>query len=169
MMSERALRRTLAASTQRKWTILDGMVLVAATAVGLLAMRVITAAHLFHEVDRRNPVLSVLDNAIWGTLPLLTTWTLALAIMDRCRPGTGNRRRTRGPGTVACGAATLTMLIECSERIASHLAYQHAYGPVLSAFDDTRQSPLPLFHEAVFQILQSEGQRIPRMLWPGHG
>lgn len=94
----------------RRFTISDGMILVAATAVGLA-----WGGSNWRQVGQgMNPLGGVWDDGrqliialAMSAMPSLMAWTLALLIVRLRRPRPSWRRVARQPGTTACLAASL--------------------------------------------------------------
>jgi hypothetical protein len=110
-------------SPTRRFTLLDGMIFVAATAAGLALSRIVRngwmAADLFErvplrlrEADNLHDLLVDLGELFLSlVVPLLAAWTLAaivFAFRCYCPP---LRRLARRPGTMACLVASATFLI----------------------------------------------------------
>ena len=113
--------RLMQANVPRKFTLLDAMVLIAATAVAFVLLRVLFA----------RPGASLLDSfgyPIFGPLsqfasdlhmivsPFVVTWSAALCILRMRRPRPRLSRVFRQPGISACSAiliASACFLIRC--------------------------------------------------------
>lgn len=104
----------MAAQPRRRFHLVDGMILVAATAAGLAFVRA--------TIDDRDPLMlgpwaavvwlsESLRFALACTLPVLAAWTLALPLVRLRRPRPGLHRVARQPGFVACLAASMALLV----------------------------------------------------------
>lgn len=90
----------------RPFTILDAMILVAATAVGLALARTIVGDAIMMP---RSPM--------WVARPityLLLAWTLAFLPLRLRNPRPPLRRLMRQPGMVACAAVAVVVLIDAT-------------------------------------------------------
>jgi hypothetical protein len=102
-------------SVQRCLTLLDAMILVAATAVGLSLTGLLWDSMLGEYFYR--PVSGWTSKAILAKapltvllfLPLLTAWSFALLLLRLRRPRPRLNRLALQPGTAACGAAILVI------------------------------------------------------------
>jgi hypothetical protein len=109
-------------SKRRRFTLLDAMVLVAATAVGLAwarANRASMAALIAWQALPGRPTASFslsirLPNNV---LPFLAVWTVALLAVRLGRPSPRYRRLVRRPGFAACYAVVLGLVIVAVEVI----------------------------------------------------
>jgi hypothetical protein len=104
----------MGAATERRFTIADGLILVAATAAGLALMRSAFGPFTIDAVlrkvgDLNRPPEQLMDGAaglvIVFVMPCLAAWTLAVALLVLRRPRPGLFRLTRRPGAMACFAA----------------------------------------------------------------
>jgi hypothetical protein len=95
----------------RKISLLDAMVLIAATAAGLTIDRVFwsdmhgwdgAVLKHFRDLTAAGSILSV---------PLAAMWTVATLALQLRRPRYRLRRLLRRPGTAACCAATLALAL----------------------------------------------------------
>jgi hypothetical protein len=99
--------------TRRRFSLLDAMVLVAATAVGLPLMRSFFGVQ-FYVLRIRNPGAYYLH---WGALGLhglsgcAVAWSVALILLGPVRYRTRPARLFRRPGTVAVVAAGVMALL----------------------------------------------------------
>jgi hypothetical protein len=104
----------MSASPKRRFTLIDAMILIAATALGL-------ALDLWM---RRKPVFSRVPHTAWlsslyyALEPWLSTggcvalfWTLAVLPLRLRKPRPTRRRLWRQPGVIACSAAGLAALL----------------------------------------------------------
>ena len=99
--------------TSRSFNVLDGMVLVAATALGIALYRA-----LDHRLEEGNTLwLPVLYLPRWawrwglGSMPIAAAWTPALALLRARQPRPTPRRLARQPGWVANVAASSALVI----------------------------------------------------------
>ena len=113
--------RTIRTGAGRPFRILDGMVLVAATAVGFAASHALAPELTPHDIWQaltepvgNRPIAEVIGGYLELVailfLPNLMAWSVALLILGargwRSRPK-GRRRRPPAPGTLACLAVTI--------------------------------------------------------------
>ncbi len=95
-----------------RFTLLDGLVLIAATALGLGGTRV-----LFHRWFLSSPIeplspgdfFAVLAIELEPFLPIPAAWTLGLAVLGLLR--TPLRKAVRSPGVAACLAGSFVVLL----------------------------------------------------------
>lgn len=111
------MKRTISETSKpagRPFGILDVLVMIAATAVGLAWIRVVAPTLTLEMIweailARPNGEFPgvVVDLAGVIVVPMLAAWSLALLLLGRRDAGTRPRRRRRGPapGTLACLAA----------------------------------------------------------------
>lgn len=94
----------------RNFTILDGMILVAAVACGFALRRAMTGDYggVFEPLNwlGRNA-----REPLWAVLPFLMTLTPAVLLIGLRRPRPVLRRLARQPGMAACCAAMLPMTV----------------------------------------------------------
>jgi hypothetical protein len=93
-------------TTKRRFTLLDAMVLVAATSVGLSIVR--AAPFKLFSIAQL----------------ILVSWTVAVVLLGLSRTRPWLRGRFGSPGMAACGAACLAMGIFIAVTLAFHLARQ---------------------------------------------
>ena len=124
----------------RKFRVTDGLILVAATAVGLAASRAITPDEL--TVERIWESATKPQQGGWSLLfiaqftaelssiaavPSLATWTLACLLLRLTRPRPPWRRLSRQPGWMACLIATtaigLTAAVSLIARVTAGETY----------------------------------------------
>lgn len=111
----------------RRFTVGDAMILVAATAVGTLAIRgtLPDLSTLESDLSRApSPGMrhfQALQFGLSAVIPYLATLTPAMLVVRLRQPRPGLRRIGRQPGMIACTVATVAMAIEASW-IASLLA-----------------------------------------------
>jgi hypothetical protein len=111
---------SISAATDRRFTLVDGMVLIAATAVGLGAMRA--------RFGDLSPILDMVSNvaslkAAFGLVveltyfgfPLFATWTVALLILRLRAPRPSRRRLACQPGAMALASTTLVVVLRLLE------------------------------------------------------
>jgi hypothetical protein len=98
----------------RRCTLLDVMVLVAATATGFAIARTYSLELLANQLTHY-PLLPRILLTIWSylvaVLPLPVMWSIGLFVLSLRRPRPLLRRLVRQPGFVACGAVTLVAAI----------------------------------------------------------
>jgi hypothetical protein len=133
----------MGAPTERRFTLADGLALVAATAAGLALMRVAfgaTLAMILRDItylpSRPEEVLDrVATLLLVLVMSCLATWTVAVALLVLRRPRPGLRRLVRRPGAMAClaaGVATLANLAIYLAAEGSRLAEMSNWaGPIL--------------------------------------
>jgi hypothetical protein len=106
--------------TIRKFTVVDAMLLIMATAIGIALVRAIlpniSAMIMSILADFAHPpkqgesaTAGAWQVALLAGLPLLAAWTVALLLSRLGRPRPHLRRMLRQPGAVACAVATLAM------------------------------------------------------------
>jgi hypothetical protein len=101
----------------RRFSVLDAMILVAATAVGLAGIRAYSPAFCSYQYTSIPPppwlnwLAVVLSNWAFYLSPLPAAWTLAALMLRLRSPRPHVRRLMRQPGTVAGIAATMLILI----------------------------------------------------------
>jgi hypothetical protein len=111
--------------TIRKFTVVDAMLLIMATAIGIVLVRAIlpnvTAMIMSILADLAHPpkqgVSATADAwqvALLAGSPLLAAWTVALLLARLGRPRPHLRRVLRQPGAVACAVATLAMAVDAT-------------------------------------------------------
>jgi hypothetical protein len=106
----------LTPTTPRRFTVLDGMILVAAVACGLSLRREAHAALQPHTVmPYENRVESTTRRTIEAMFPFLATMTPAVLIMSLRRPRPRWRKLVRRPGMAACCAAILPLIVSLIE------------------------------------------------------
>lgn len=97
-------------------TVLDGMILVAASAAGFALIRA-TGLSLSIPAPASLPRLryfAVVEHALSVFTPLLTTWTLSFPVIRLLQPRPRLRWLARQPGMAGCCAASLFVLVEAS-------------------------------------------------------
>jgi hypothetical protein len=105
-------------ATDRKFTLSDAMVLVAATAVGFWLIR---ATEMYFSVEPTGKLryLEVAERGASAMTPFLATWTPAWLVLGLRRPRPRWRVLARRPGAVACVAATLMLGFETASYLAT--------------------------------------------------
>jgi hypothetical protein len=98
-------------SPVRKFSILDAMILVAASALGLALIRFLYATGRYLSMGRPWYAF-VAQYTVEATVPFLITWTLAFLVLRLRQPRPRLRRLLRQPGMVACGAAVVAIAFE---------------------------------------------------------
>ncbi|MGO9465028.1 MAG: hypothetical protein ACLQIB_12215 [Isosphaeraceae bacterium] len=101
------------AQSTRKFTLLDAMILVAATAAGLALLRMLLAEGRFSlgAIFVGRFTSRVLGGIEWA-YPFLMMWTFALVILGLRPPRPPIRRLARQPGMAACSAASLILVVQ---------------------------------------------------------
>ena len=105
----------------RKFTLLDAVILLAATAIGLAGVR--EYFDMLFTQSFRLPSGGWTPGAILGHIPrvleilfpLLVAWTPAVLVLRLRRPRPVLRRLFLQPGASACGAITLALVLGLSE------------------------------------------------------
>jgi hypothetical protein len=105
---------------ERRFSLLDAMILIAATAVGLAIARRWTqladVTRLFLSPDEGPlPVLASLTRRIVLSWPVVAMWTLALVALRLRRPRPRGRRLFAPAGVVACLVAAVVMGLEFAQ------------------------------------------------------
>jgi hypothetical protein len=101
----------------RRFSVLDAMILVAATAVGFGGIRACSPAFYSYQYTPIPPppwlnwLAVVLSNWAFYLSPLPAAWTFAALVLRLRSPRPPLRRLMRQPGTVASFAATMLILI----------------------------------------------------------
>jgi hypothetical protein len=116
------------ADKDRRFTLVDGMILVAATAGGLALTRT-PLAEGFWESFLGEPELhlvGVIHAVLLLGLPLLLMWTFALVVVRLRHPRPRFRRLASQPGFVACVAAASAMTL-CTLSMIPLLAWSNAF------------------------------------------
>jgi hypothetical protein len=103
----------------RRFTLLDAMALIAATAVGLFLFRLTSPEWsdiraTLGRSDRGMRRFTVLQDAGQAVVPFLAAWTVALLLLRLRRPRPRLRRALLQPGAVACAAATVAIAVEAT-------------------------------------------------------
>jgi len=110
---------------RRRFTILDAMVMAAATAVGLAYLRAVLPAGWWW-----NPGISPPRRTLaitFGTISCLSTpWMIAILYLRLRRPRAQLRRLTRQPGVMACCAA-LAAMIPALIHVALYATFRESY------------------------------------------
>src|SRR5947209_11055 len=88
----------------RKPTLLDAMIVVAATAVGLACFRPVPP--LFYS----GPHVWALSVLVADVTALLAPWTVALLVIRLLPPRPRLRRLARQPGFVACAVSVMDLI-----------------------------------------------------------
>ena len=102
--------------TPRRFALMDGMILVAATGVGLAWNRVSYPDFSTYNYPwlRKWPTLTPFNLAIWVLVPNFAVWTLTLVLLGLRRPRPSLSEVVRGPGMAGCLAASLAILYEAA-------------------------------------------------------
>jgi hypothetical protein len=125
----------------RKFRVIDGLILVAATAVGLAASRAstpdeLTFERIWESATKPRDGWSLLFLAQFSSdlisiavVPTLATWTLAYLLLRLMRPRPPWRKLSGQPGWMACLIATaaiaLTAVVSVIARVTSSETYNH--------------------------------------------
>lgn len=112
----------------RRFTVLDAMVFVAATAIGLAGARQsIVDAWPFQRPDQGWTTGTIFGHILHYLpellLPLITAWTPSILILRLRRPRPSIRCLFLQPGASACGAVSLIMVVGLLRRLASEMCY----------------------------------------------
>lgn len=106
------------ARSTRRFTLLDAMILLAATAIGVQGLRVIwdgttLGAMVRNRAGRWTPreVLALAPHAVNAAAPVVAAWSAALLALRFRRPRPSRRRLGTQPGAVACAAAVLGLTL----------------------------------------------------------
>jgi hypothetical protein len=98
----------------RRFHLLDGMALIAATAIGLAIARAYALEVLNNNLGPY-PVFSRLLLTVWAyilaTLPIPVMWSIAMFLLHLRRPRARLRLLADQPGFAACGAVALVAAI----------------------------------------------------------
>jgi hypothetical protein len=99
--------------TRRRITLLDGLMLIAATAVGLTLMRFSINGIRDHPLARSGGALIQSQITAGQTYAscFLAPWSPALLALHFRKAGAPSRRETWGPGFIACVAATTGLAV----------------------------------------------------------
>ena len=111
--------------TIRKFTLVDAMLLIMWSAIGIALVRAILPnisaiimsilADLAHPPKQGESATSdAWKVALLAGSPLLAAWTVALLLARLGRPRPHLRRVLRQPGAVACAVATLAMAVDAT-------------------------------------------------------
>ena len=96
----------------RKLTIVDGMVLVAATGIGFAFLRMLgSEGFLFRSETVMSGYRHMAQCANEVAFPFLACWTAAVLGLRLRQPRPRMRRLARQPGMAACSAAALTVFV----------------------------------------------------------
>jgi hypothetical protein len=114
----------MSTSTRRRITLLDLLTLIAATAVGLALLRISIKGMQDWPTAVSAGALAASRIGAGQTYAscLLAPWSLALLALDLRGSRTSPRRAARGPGFIACAAATAGValyLVACSIQFAT--------------------------------------------------
>ncbi len=112
----------MANSNRHRATLLDLLVLIAATALGLALVRISIRGFAARPPSRTatQTVRSITMAETYASC-LLAPWSLVLLALSLWRPKISFRRMARGPGFMACAAATAGValyLAVCSTQVA---------------------------------------------------
>jgi hypothetical protein len=115
-LPEATLEDSPAPAPLRKFTILDGMILVAVTAFGL-AWNVASEKNSFtynYVFNQGFPILRALNSAMWIFQAHLILWSLAIGAIGLFGPRRLLRDKVKQPGLAACWAASLAILFKAA-------------------------------------------------------
>jgi hypothetical protein len=97
----------------RKLTLLDTMILTAATATGMALMRSCGRGFQMEPKDWHWPAAIILQGT-WSSWYFLTAWGPALLVIRLLPPRPRLRKVLRQPGTVACYAMILPLSVQAT-------------------------------------------------------
>jgi hypothetical protein len=109
----------------RRFTLLDAMALVAATAVGLSGAMVVWMSPNLENFTNNTPYIIIrrwqdlrwtlyfLYNWLYILSPVGAAWTVALSLLALRKPRLAISQLVDRPGVSACWTATLVMMISC--------------------------------------------------------
>ena len=125
---------------QRKFRVADGLILVAATAIGLAASRAITPDELSPRriwefatkppQDGWSPLFIAQFTAELSStavIPSLAAWTLACLLLRFTGPRPPWRRFSRQPGGMACLTATAALVLSAAASVTARLTAGQGY------------------------------------------
>jgi hypothetical protein len=116
--------RRMHASSIRKFTLLDAMILVAATAAGLgLLQMFLAGGRFFQGTPFQGRFSSYVLSGIEAIYPFLMMWTFALFVLGLRQPRPPVRRLVRQPGMAACAAASLILVVQLLGIVPSDLRW----------------------------------------------
>lgn len=136
---------------RRRFTLFDGMVLIAATAVGIVGMRAVK--DYFHQfafafvsvrdcLERINMlVLFDINMLVMFQLPLLLAWTAAILVLRLLRPRPARRHLTRQPGLIACLTVTAVAALAALSLGAALLVFSEWANPRRMLSDFASDAP----------------------------
>jgi hypothetical protein len=130
-----------AISSRRRITLLDLLILVAATAVGLALLRVCMSVLTTETLSNQPGALirSYIIRAESYAVALLAPWSVALLVLSLRRPRLPFARLARGPGFIACAAATSGMAIHLTLCLAQFLRIGRPTLNAVSAWSITHE------------------------------
>jgi hypothetical protein len=101
-------------SLARRCTLLDAMILIAATAIGFGLARAYSLVVLNNELTPY-PLVPKVFLTVWvhilAALPVVAMWSIGVFVLNWRRPRRPLRQLARQPGFVASGAVTLVSLV----------------------------------------------------------
>jgi hypothetical protein len=108
---------------RRPFTLRDAMLLIAATAIGLGAARGChdpfwSRSNRTVEIGSFDAIALEVSRWILVALPMAWAWTVALLVIGLQGPRAGLRPRISLPGSAACGAATIALVIDATNLLA---------------------------------------------------
>lgn len=106
----------------RRFTLLDGMVLIAATAMAAAWIRAFHLSNTFlaTRVGGENLHIAYIKKYGYLSTPILTTWTLALLALRALRPRPHPGRLAESLGFSSCCAAALAMVVVAATALGAH-------------------------------------------------
>ncbi|MGO9465027.1 MAG: hypothetical protein ACLQIB_12220 [Isosphaeraceae bacterium] len=107
------LKVSIPVSSTRRFTLLDAIILMAATAAGLALLGMYLAqGWFFGGAFFYGRFESYVLSGIEAVFPFLILWTFALVILRLRQPRPRIRRLARQPGMAACSAASLILVVQ---------------------------------------------------------
>jgi len=108
------VRKSAGPTKRRKFTLIDAIVLIAATAIGLVPIRYAYASGFFSvsaEVSAYEWYWLFAVGSYPVVVPILVAWSFALCALRLLQPRPRLRRLFRQPGMAATSAILLTLLL----------------------------------------------------------
>jgi hypothetical protein len=157
---------------RRRITLLDLLVLIAATAVGLVLLRVSMKGMEARPVARYSGALaaSYITTIQTYTSCLMAPWSLALLGLNLRQPRASFRRIARGPGFVACVTATAGVALYLTVCLAQYSRGKLAFGPAaVSRITGTFHNQAALMVAGGWLALALGSRWRAETSWPGRG